>query len=675
MEGCEATFASTARDADREAVLPRETPVEQEATSLAQFLRQEMSAIARQAAQVATTGLPVGGTGARRRLRALFREQVAELARLLESYGAEEAPRLYGESQRRHAAARLAQGMFLPEALEERAIVHEAILDACGLRLGTVPTSYAKMLAASFAEVSSQAAEVWLTYQRSETAAFQEAALLETIVHHLDEAILVVEPNGLVSYATPVVEEILGLPARFFVGVQPERVREIVERLDMRDQNGRHLTSDDLPHRVALRTGEPQHEDAIRIRRMDGPEAICEFYAVPVSDEDGRLRGVILTIRDRSESYRQNEALKTAYEDLRQMHARLLSRSRLEATGELAGSAAHALNNQLNIITLRLRKLLDHPEAAEEAQAIDRSVREIASVVARLQEFAAAPREGTPEPTDVEGTVQDAIEMVRAELGPLVRPTFGLEEGAMALAEREPLLEFITTLLLGARDSTPQGEAVEVETRQEGDEAVIRIIDHGPTLSREQLDDLFEPLAPGAAARALSLSMGRQATLRWGGRVVVRPRDTGGNVFEIHLPLWFAERAAREAPQPAAVEVFGVPEEKHHRILVVDDDPDNAAMLADLLRDAEAEPVTASTGALALERGEALQPDAALVDLLLPDMEGWEVVRGLKEKVPGIRIAVVSGLSVSQEQRQSGGADAVFRKPIDTAQLLTFLGL
>lgn len=633
-----------------------------------------MAGIARQAAQVATTGLPVGGTGARRRLRALFREQVEELARLLESYGAEEAPRLYGESQRRHAAARLAQGMFLPEALEERAIVHEAILDACATRLGTVPPAFAKMLAAAFAEVSSQAAEVWLTYQRSESAAFQEAALLETIVHHLDEAILVVEPNGLISYATPVVEEILGLPPRFFVGVAPERVREIVDKLEMRDREGRHLTADDLPHREAIRTGEPQHVDAIRLRRMDGREAICEFYAVPVSDEDGRLRGVVVTIRDRTQTWRQTEALKAAYDDLRQMHARLLSRSRLEATGELAGSAAHALNNQLNVITLRLRRLLDRPESAEEAQAIERSVREITSVVSRLQEFAAAPREGKPEATDVEATVGEAIDMVRAELGPLVKQEFQLGEGVLALAEREPLLEFVTTLLLGARDSTPAGESIEVETRREGDEAVIRIIDHGPTLTHQQLEELFEPLAAGAATRALSLSMGRQATLRWGGQVVVRPRQAGGNVFEIHLPLWSEERAAKEVPQPSKVEVYGAAG-RHHRILVVDDDPDNAAMLADLLQDAEAEPSTASTGAAALEKAADLRPDAALVDLLLPDMDGWEVVRQLKEKVPGIRIAVVSGLAVGQEQRQAGGADAVFRKPIDTDELLSFLGL
>ena len=108
---------------------------------------------------------------------------------------------------------------------------------------------------------------------------------------------------------------------------------------------------------------------------------------------------------------------------------------------------------------------------------------------------------------------------------------------------------------------------------------------------------------------------------------------------------------------------------------MVDDDPHNAAMLADLVQDANARAITASTGQAAIERAEQMKPDAALVDLLLPDMEGWEVVRKLRELVPGIRIAVVSALSVSREQTAAGKADAVFRKPIDTEELLAFLGL
>jgi DNA-binding response OmpR family regulator len=65
----------------------------------------------------------------------------------------------------------------------------------------------------------------------------------------------------------------------------------------------------------------------------------------------------------------------------------------------------------------------------------------------------------------------------------------------------------------------------------------------------------------------------------------------------------------------------------------------------------------------------------ALVDLLLPDMKGWDVVQRIKERWPDTRVAVVSGLAVGRDDPDRGKADAVFRKPIDTEELLAFLGL
>src|SRR5262245_59846484 len=104
--------------ADSTPVLPRETPVDDEAVALAGFLRQDAERIARLAAREATSGLPIGGTGMRRRLRTTFGQQLLEQARHLEAYGADEGPRLYGESQRRYAASHLAQGVALADTIE-----------------------------------------------------------------------------------------------------------------------------------------------------------------------------------------------------------------------------------------------------------------------------------------------------------------------------------------------------------------------------------------------------------------------------------------------------------------------------------------------------------------------------------------------------------------------------
>ena len=653
-----------------------------EAIELANFLRAQAQAIASRSTAAIIGGLPLLGGSAKRRLRRQLADQVLELARHLESFGAE-GPRLYGESQRRYAASRLAEGMSLDEALQERAVVQDAIIDAWGEDRGPLPRAHARLLVDSFAEVSAQTAEVWLTFQRAESVAFQEAALLDTIVHHLDEAVLVVEPDGMVSYATPAFEEILKLPARLIVGVPAEKLEAITSKLQLRDRDGNLLSRSELPHIRALETRAVQHAEFVRIRRLDGTEAVCEVYAAPVFAEEGLLRGAVLTLRDRTENFEQTEALQQAYDELRLMHARLLSRSRLEAIGELAGSTAHALNNQLNVITLRLRKILDLPEAKEDAAAIERSVREIADLVSRLQEFAAAPRPEHPRPIDVGPVITTALDLVQAQIGPAadVQLDARLEElPPTVVAERDTLLEFLTALLLGARDASPEGATVGLETAVDGDALVIRVTDRGPSLSEDQVDQLFEPLRADAAERALNLSIGRQAVERWGGSVSVHPGEVRGNTVEIRLAIETAEaHEAAEARAPAAEEeapAAPVPAAAPaRRILVVDDDPDNVGMLADLVQDAGAEASTAGTGAEAIAKAAEMRPQAALVDLLLPDMKGWAVVEALREQQPEMRIAVVSGLAVPREERESKGADAVFRKPVDTDELLAFLGL
>ncbi|HEY0840843.1 MAG TPA: PAS domain-containing protein, partial [Vulgatibacter sp.] len=388
--------------------------VEGDGLPLARFLREEAERIARFAARIATSNLPVGGTGARRRLRTLYQEQIEELARLLDTYG-EDGPRLYGESQRRFATKRLTQGARMTEVMEERAIVHDAILEvgiARGLELSVETVS---LLTASFAEAAAQIGDVYLTFQRAESAGFREEALLETIVGHLDEAILVVERDGMVSFVTPAIERVLGYPPRVFVGSYFDSKRGFIAQIDPRDRFGVPIDADDLPHQVALRTGKPVRRDVVVARRADGTEAVLEVGADPVRDEEGDLRGVVMTMRDRTENFEKSRALEEAYRERRQMHARLLSRSQLEAAGSLARSTAHALNNQLQVITLRLRKLEEVEDAADEAAGIERAVREITTLVGRLQELGTAAPTGEAVPTDATSIVEQALALTRPE--------------------------------------------------------------------------------------------------------------------------------------------------------------------------------------------------------------------------------------------------------------------
>jgi CheY-like chemotaxis protein len=109
-------------------------------------------------------------------------------------------------------------------------------------------------------------------------------------------------------------------------------------------------------------------------------------------------------------------------------------------------------------------------------------------------------------------------------------------------------------------------------------------------------------------------------------------------------------------------------------VLVVDDDPDNASILAELLGDEGYEVEVARDGAGARERIERKRFDAAFLDALLPDCSGWDLARELRERSPQALLAMVTGADVRGQNRQSLAlVDAVFRKPVDVGALDDFL--
>lgn len=653
--------------------------IESEDRQLAAFLREQGDAIARLAARNATKMLPIGGAAARRGLTRIFADHVQEFARLLDTYG-EGAPRLFGELLRAHAMRRRAEGLSVRDAIEEEAHLLEAVMEVWGQKYGRFPPMVLRPLLASFTESSGQVADVWVNAQRAESAGFQEAMLLETIVHHLDEAIIVVEADGTISFATPAIEEVLGVSPRVLIGLRNDRLIGLLGELKFRNRHGQPFQEHELPASVALNTGRPVFEEGIRILRPGGEHAVLEVYAAPVVDEENELRGAIVTIRDRTENARQLEALEMAFREVREMQTRLLSRSRMEAVGELAGSAAHALNNQLQVLDARSRRLLDIPEAAEEAEAITKSVREITKIVGRLQEFAAVREPGKPRPTDLPGALQTALALTRTQFAP--GSGTGLEtridQVPEVLAEEELLVEFVTAILLGAKEAVDGQGVVHLEAGIRARRVEVRII--AENVGRiDDPDRLFEALEAGADQHRLSLAVARQAVRRWGGELGAR-REDKRLIFEMRLPPARERDVTEEEASREAKATAGVSEERVakaaaiHDVLVVDDDADNAAVLAEFLMDAGAEAATAGDAAEALALARQIRPQAALVDLLLPDSTGWEVARRLREEFPGIRIAVVSGLAAESEP-EAAEVDAVFRKPVDPPTVLSFLGL
>jgi CheY-like chemotaxis protein len=210
----------------------------------------------------------------------------------------------------------------------------------------------------------------------------------------------------------------------------------------------------------------------------------------------------------------------------------------------------------------------------------------------------------------------------------------------------------------------------------EGKEAVIRLRDSGIGIAAEQLPRLFDmftqvdtSLERSRDGLGIGLALVKKLVELHGGSVEAGSAGLGrGSEFIIRLPI------SLEASKPVAGET--VVESKPtvgRRILIVDDNKDGARSLAMLLKLAGHQTDMAHDGIKALEAAERLRPDAVLLDIGLPKLNGYEVCRRIREQPWGKDLVMIAVSGWGQEEDLHKSRDAGFNnhmvKPVDHEML------
>jgi len=658
------------------------TPSREAAAALAELVSAEKDRIVRLWAKRLVADSQLEATSAS--IREPLGRMVYELARLLRERG-EDALRLWPEAVRSHGNRRFSDRYDAGDLVREMNALQHVLLFVYARRHGGVDGEVAELIAELVGEGTAAAVAAFTRVLRTEEVRFREAALMESVLHHVDMGVLVAEEDGTISFATAPVERLLGVPVRTLRGsLAQERMAAVLRLRGAHHPDGAPFRVSELPLLRAVRERAPVRGVTCVLHRPDGSELTVEMAAVPLYDDSGpeegghgELVGAIQTMVDRTEAVSKTRELSRAYRDLSEVQGNLLARTRSRAIGQLAGSTAHALNNFLNVLRLRLT-LLRKDSRPDHLDALDRLARKMGEMISRLQDFnvegVAAPEPGEVE---LEGSVREAIELTRARLEAGDHPVH-LEVSALqkcrVRADAVFLREVVMGLLLAAKERMPEGGTVVLASHPEEGTVLLRISDEGPPLPDEELPALFDPLKgkPSAPERALMLGVARAEVQRWGGELLVEPRHepAHGVSFALRLPL--IEATAVERPPPGAHE--GEVKKSGLRILVVDDDPDNAWMLAQVLGDEGYQVQVAHSAAVARELWSKQHFDAALLDVMMPDVSGWELARELRQSAPDTLLAMVTGADVRGQSRATlAQVDAVFGKPIDVGALDEFL--
>jgi PAS domain S-box-containing protein len=440
-----------------------------------------------------------------------------------------------------------------------------------------------------------------------------------------------------------------------------------------------------------------QQRDYLEVLRAMG---VHSYIGVPLAVR-GRTLGVITFVT--AESQRRYEAKDLALaEDLARRAAVAIENAMLLRTVQESDRAkdvflatlAHELRNPLapvwNGLTIIARAPHDAQRVMQVAGMIERQVGQLVRLVDDLLDVSRITTgkiELKKEPADLGSVLRSAIETSRPHIEAarhglsLVLP----DEPVEVDGDPVRLAQVFANLLNNASKYTPPGGQIDVVVQAGPDAVEVRVRDTGEGLAPDMLTRVFglftqvsHPADRHQGGLGIGLSLVEGLVRLHGGTVEARsPGLGGGSEFIVRLPRRLPAQSSDDdgdtRPQPLQPRAAARP-----RILVVDDNVDGAATLAELLRMMGCDVSVANDGTSAVLAVNELRPDVVLLDIGLPDINGYEVARQVRA-LPGVRqprLIALTGWGQEQDKRMAAqaGFDEHWTKPVDPSRLQQLAG-
>jgi signal transduction histidine kinase/CheY-like chemotaxis protein len=350
---------------------------------------------------------------------------------------------------------------------------------------------------------------------------------------------------------------------------------------------------------------------------------------------------------------------------------------------EFLASMSHELRTPLNAVIGFSDVLLERMfgELNERQQEYVRDIRdsgrhllELINEILDLSKVEAGRMELEPGPLSLPDLLEHGLAMVReraARQGIAISLDLAPEVGVIR-ADELKLKQVVLNLLTNAVKFTPEGGSVDVSAKIAGDEAQVVVRDSGIGIDPADQERIFEAFQRGGrGARSegtgLGLTLSKRIVELHGGRIWMSSRPGAGSTFGFAVPVGQGVAAAEASVQAAA-------ERDMETVLVVEDDPHSAELLSVYLDGAGYRVAHARDGAEGLELARRLRPRAVVLDILLPRLDGWDLLARLKAD-PATADSPVVVVSMLDERGKGLALGAVeyLVKPVGRDELLEAL--
>src|SRR6267143_1332278 len=448
------------------------------------------------------------------------------------------------------------------------------------------------------------------------------------------------------------------------------------------EESGEFKTLDGLIGRLQVHAAEPAWfaarwrelargiQGGVReeFQMMHPAQRILERAARPILDRSGRRLG-------RVEIYRDLTAQRV-------FHSKLLQTEKLAALGQMVSGVAHELSNPLTSIMGYAHRLLarqDLPGRTEEVRQIYQEAERAGTI---LRQLLLNARETLPErrPVSLNQIVHGVMDLQRFSLAAeKIRVEIDLDP-ALPFVQGDPghLQQVLMNMVGNARQAIEQqgeGGTIRLRTSRIGERRVsLEVADNGPGIPQAILARIFDPFfttKPAGVGTGLGLAIVLSVVREHGGQVHVLNSPQGGAVFQIELPA-ASETAQDEAlgsPLPGrqnflpeAAEAAGHENRfapafetgKGARVLVVEDEPTVARLIADVLEDQGMQVEVLLDGREALDRAARQSFDLVICDMKMPGLDGQHFYKSLERSGNPLheRFLFVTGDIIAAQTRE-----------------------
>jgi signal transduction histidine kinase/CheY-like chemotaxis protein len=402
-------------------------------------------------------------------------------------------------------------------------------------------------------------------------------------------------------------------------------------------------------------------------------------------DFSTQITELLATFASQSALAIQNARL---YQELAQKTSELEIASRHKS--EFLASMSHELRTPLTAVIGFSEVLLDRlfgelnekqERYLEDIRRSGRHLLELLNDILDLSKVEAGKMELELADTSLSDALEQGVAMVRARAsnqGLSLNVDLDPDVGDV-VADPLRLKQVVLNLLSNAVKFTPPGGRVQVRARRVAHEVHVTVEDTGIGISEEDQERIFESFEQGrgglsgaAEGTGLGLTLSKRIVELHGGRLWVESRLGEGSAFTFTVPV--ATRATGIRPVRPLVEPQVPVSSARSTVLVVEDDRHSLELMTLYLRGAAFEVQVARSGEEGLRLARALQPTAIVLDIMLPGLDGWDLLAILKSDPRTARIPVVIASMLDERGRgfALGAADYLV-KPVTRDDIVATL--